>query len=180
VLDGWRLNDEAHETITLVDGETPVAVEVRSGRAGMRVIVPDGEVEVSGELGDDGRIWAVIGGVAINASIVAERDRRGVTSLTVSVQDSTWRLGIEDPLAVASLDEAEGGRLTAPMPGRVTRVLAEVGARVERGAPLMVIEAMKMEHIIAAPADGQVERVKFAVGDLVGEGETLLDFLAEE
>jgi 3-methylcrotonyl-CoA carboxylase alpha subunit len=179
-LDGWRLNDEAHESITLVDGGTPVAVEVRSGRAGTCVVVPEGEVEVSGELGDDGRLWAVIGGVAVNAGIVAERDRRGATSLTVSVQDSTWRLGIEDPLAVVSLHEAEGGRLTAPMPGRVTRVLAEDGARVARGAPLMVLEAMKMEHVITAPVDGQVERVKFAVGDLVGEGETLLDFVAEE
>ena len=46
--------------------------------------------------------------------------------------------------------------------------------------PLIVIEAMKMEHTIAAPADGHVERVKFAVGDWVAEGETLVDFVVPE
>ena len=59
------------------------------------------------------------------------------------------------------------------MPGRIVRVWCENGARV---APLLTVEAMKMEHTVAAPSDGRVARVKFAAGDWVDEGESLVDF----
>ncbi|HEX6841162.1 MAG TPA: acetyl-CoA carboxylase biotin carboxyl carrier protein subunit, partial [Stellaceae bacterium] len=72
------------------------------------------------------------------------------------------------------------GRLTAPMPGKVAQVLAKPGGRVKRGQALMVLEAMKMEHTIAAPADGVIERVNFAPGDLVEEGAELIALSAEE
>ncbi|MBN9114503.1 MAG: acetyl-CoA carboxylase biotin carboxyl carrier protein subunit, partial [Pandoraea sp.] len=64
----------------------------------------------------------------------------------------------------------------APMPGKVIAVLAQVGAKVEKGAPLLVMEAMKMEHTISAPEDGEIEEVLFAVGDQVPEGAQLLAF----
>jgi 3-methylcrotonyl-CoA carboxylase alpha subunit len=60
------------------------------------------------------------------------------------------------------------------MPGRVTRLLVEPGSPVRRGQPLLTIEAMKMEHTILAPADGRVERLRFAVGDMVEEGAELV------
>jgi len=69
---------------------------------------------------------------------------------------------------------AFSGSLMAPMPGRVVAVHASPGAGVKRGEVLMVLEAMKMEHAIAAPADGTVGRVCFAAGDLVDEGVELL------
>ncbi|MBY4896714.1 acetyl/propionyl/methylcrotonyl-CoA carboxylase subunit alpha [Cupriavidus sp. AU9028] len=81
-----------------------------------------------------------------------------------------------DPLAHAGEAEGEGGKLTAPMPGKVIAVMVEAGARVTRGTPLLVMEAMKMEHTISAPADGVVGEVLYAVGDQVGEGEQLLGF----
>jgi 3-methylcrotonyl-CoA carboxylase alpha subunit len=52
--------------------------------------------------------------------------------------------------------------------------MVERGSHVRRGEPLMIIEAMKMEHTVAAPADGVVEEVRFAVGDLVDEGAELI------
>jgi 3-methylcrotonyl-CoA carboxylase alpha subunit len=178
--DGWRLNDDAHDTITVIDNGEPVEIGVRGGPSPLWLDLPDGEVEADGTLGEDGRLRATVAGIAVNATTFREALPRGGEQITVSVQESTWHLGLDDPLAVAAADEADSGRLTAPMPGRIVRVLADDGAKVERGAPLMILEAMKMEHTIAAPAAGRVERFKFALGDWVSEGEVLVDFVADE
>ena len=70
--------------------------------------------------------------------------------------------------------EDEGG-LIAPMPGKVLEVLVAQGDVVEAGTPLMVLEAMKMEHRIVAAADGTVVAVHFDAGDQVAQGAVLLD-----
>jgi 3-methylcrotonyl-CoA carboxylase alpha subunit len=81
-----------------------------------------------------------------------------------------------DPFA-GELGEVEGaGRIVAPMPGTVTRVLVEAGADVPRGTPLIVLEAMKMEHTLRAPADGRLAALKCTVGDFVQEGAELAEF----
>jgi 3-methylcrotonyl-CoA carboxylase alpha subunit len=86
----------------------------------------------------------------------------------------TW----EDPLAHAGEHEAAGGRLTAPMPGKVVAVIASGGQQVKKGEPLVIMEAMKMEHTIAAPSDGLVEEILYQVGDQVADGAPLLAFKA--
>ncbi|MEG0881965.1 MAG: biotin/lipoyl-containing protein, partial [Janthinobacterium sp.] len=87
-------------------------------------------------------------------------------------------LHYSDPMAHAGEVEAEGGRLTAPMPGKVVAVLVNKGQDVKKGEPLVIMEAMKMEHTIAAPHDGLVEDVLYAVGDQVADGAPLLAFKA--
>ncbi len=79
-----------------------------------------------------------------------------------------------DLLAHAGDTAAEGGRLTAPMPGKVVSFAVKAGDVVTKGQPLAVMEAMKMEHTIAAPADGTVAELLFAPGDQVTEGAELL------
>jgi 3-methylcrotonyl-CoA carboxylase alpha subunit len=79
-----------------------------------------------------------------------------------------------DALAHAGETSAEGGRLTAPMPGKVVSFAVKAGDAVTKGQPLAVMEAMKMEHTIAAPADGIVAELLFAPGDQVTEGSELL------
>jgi acetyl/propionyl-CoA carboxylase alpha subunit len=80
-----------------------------------------------------------------------------------------------DALAHAAEDAPHGGHLTAPMSGTIVAVLAEPGASVAQGAPLVVLEAMKMEHTIVAPANGVVRAVNCAVGDRVAEGADVVD-----
>ena len=75
--------------------------------------------------------------------------------------------------------EAES-TLTAPMNGTVVALLVEPGDQVEKGMPLMVMEAMKMEHTMTAPADGSVETFHFQAGDTVSQGAVLLDFAPSE
>ena len=81
-----------------------------------------------------------------------------------------------DPFAGNVADVAAASRIVAPMPGTVTRMLAEAGTDLPRGTPLIVLEAMKMEHTLRAPADGHVKALKCAVGDFVQEGAELADF----
>jgi propionyl-CoA carboxylase alpha chain len=75
---------------------------------------------------------------------------------------------LPEPAAVS-----EPGSLVAPMPGNVVRIGAERGERVRSGRPIVVLEAMKMEHQIAAPADGLVAELRVAVGDQVQAGDVL-------
>ncbi|HZT55624.1 MAG TPA: biotin carboxylase N-terminal domain-containing protein [Burkholderiaceae bacterium] len=79
-----------------------------------------------------------------------------------------------DPIAHAADGAVETGGLAAPMPGKVIAFLAQAGDHVKQGQPLAVMEAMKMEHTIAAPRDGTIAELLYAVGDQVGEGGELL------
>lgn len=88
------------------------------------------------------------------------------------------RITAVDRLAHAGDTQAEGGRLTAPMPGKVVSFAVQPGDKVAKGQALAVMEAMKMEHTIAAPADGTVEELLFAPGDQVTEGAELLRLAA--
>jgi 3-methylcrotonyl-CoA carboxylase alpha subunit len=79
-----------------------------------------------------------------------------------------------DLLAHAGVGQADTGRLTAPMPGKVISFAVKAGDQVGKGQALAVMEAMKMEHTIAAPADGVVAELLYAPGDQVAEGAELL------
>ena len=83
-----------------------------------------------------------------------------------------------DPIAHSADGATEGGRLTAPMPGKVIAFLVGAGDAVTAGQALAVMEAMKMEHTIAAPRDGRIAELLYAVGDQVGEGDDLLRMAA--
>jgi 3-methylcrotonyl-CoA carboxylase alpha subunit len=84
------------------------------------------------------------------------------------------RITVVDALAHAGDTQEAGGRLTAPMPGKVVSFAVKAGDKVKAGQPLAVMEAMKMEHTIAAPAEGEVLELLYAPGDQVTEGAELL------
>jgi 3-methylcrotonyl-CoA carboxylase alpha subunit len=116
---------------------------------------------------------ATVDGTHIEPATDASVLRLG-SEFWVVLPDATARLTYLDPLAPSETSGATAGKIVAPMPGKVSAVLVEVGATVQRGQTLMIIEAMKMEHAIAAPSDGVVEVIGFAPGALVEEGVELL------
>jgi len=172
---GWRLNDDSFHRIRFLDGEAEREVIAHFRPGGYVLELPSGALEARGELDEDGALVAEIGGARTRARVV----RHG-GALTVIHAGGWHELALEDPLAAAAARDAGAGRLTAPMPGTVIEVKVKPGAAVEAGAPLLVLEAMKMEHSITAPADGVVRTMYYGVGDRVEEGAELVDFEAAE
>jgi 3-methylcrotonyl-CoA carboxylase alpha subunit len=82
--------------------------------------------------------------------------------------------------ALQSADTADQGSLLTPLPGTVVAVHVKVGEAVERGAPLVTVEAMKMEHTLTAPHQGVVARIAFKVSERVTAGAVLVEFAARE
>jgi 3-methylcrotonyl-CoA carboxylase alpha subunit len=95
---------------------------------------------------------------------------------TAQIQDGSlrWLCALPNIYSPAKHEEAASGHLRAPMPGTVISVLVQAGQAVEIGAPLLVMEAMKMEHTIAAPRAGKIAALYFKVGEQVKEGAELL------
>lgn len=174
-LDGWRLNGSAERLITLRLGEAVQDVAVRALAGGAwRLGVGDSQVDARGTLGADGELQAQLGERRLRAVVVAAGERR-----QVFFEGRSWPLALVDRLHVGGAgDELEGG-LRAPMPGKVIALMAQPGATVEKGAPLLVLEAMKMEHTINAPRRGVVKAFRYAPGDQVGDGAELVDFEGE-
>ena len=92
----------------------------------------------------------------------------------VFTQAGATRIRVLQPLAHAEGAHDEKGGLTAPMPGKVVSFAVKVGDKVKAGQTLAVMEAMKMEHTIAAPKDGVVKELLYAPGDQIAEGAELL------
>ena len=105
--------------------------------------------------------------------MMAEVYAQGEVDHIFSARGATQITAI-DLLAHAGESHTEKGRLTAPMPGKLVSFLVKEGDKVGKGQALAVMEAMKMEHTIAAPADGVVQELLYAPGDQVAEGAELL------
>ena len=110
-----------------------------------------------------------------NAEFRATRGRRSARSATCSADGAHRKLALVDPLAHAGEDEAHGGHLDGADVRHRRRGAGEAGRQVAKGAPLLILEAMKMEHTITAPADGTVTAVNYRAGDQVKEGADLVD-----
>ena len=119
------------------------------------------------------------GEVAVDLTLGDRRWRAHV----VRTADAGFQVFADGEQALLALQSADhgaadeitaGGRLTAPMPGKVIAIHVAAGAAVEAGQPLLVMEAMKMEHTLTAPLAGRVAELLYAVGDLVAEGAELL------
>ena len=171
LVTGWRLNSGTHSLLRFRDGEREQAVALHFEPAGYRLDLPGGALLAQGEIDDAGDLQAELGGRRICATVI----RRG-RDLSVLTAGHCHHLRMHDPLESAAGEEAAGGHLTAPMPGKVVQVLTAPGRSVARGERLMILEAMKMEHAISAPADGRVAAVHYDIGDLVEEGSELITF----
>ncbi len=172
--DGWRANARHGgyaRTLVFSDGEAEVAVTLAYQRNGWLLQRGDEQALLHGFAAKGQQLSLMLDEQRVCGHVVRTGD-----AFHVFVDGRHWQLDWNDRIAHAGEHESEGGRLTAPMPGKIVALLVQPGAMVEKGAPLLIMEAMKMEHTISAPGHGKVAELLYAVGDQVAEGAQLLSF----
>jgi 3-methylcrotonyl-CoA carboxylase alpha subunit len=177
--DGWRSHGTFVRRFAFEypghDGTVPAALTYPHG-GGLHLAVGEGGAVAQGDLSFQPHASGQ--GDAIDLQFAGQRRRvtvyrRGEVAHIHTDAGATHIVSV-DLLAHAGDGQGEGGRLTAPMPGKVVSFAVQAGDTVRKGQPLAVMEAMKMEHTIAAPADGVVAELLYAAGDQVTEGAELL------
>jgi 3-methylcrotonyl-CoA carboxylase alpha subunit len=168
---GWRLNTTYTRTLTFKSERGVHDVEVEYTRDGHRLRHAGADAPLALSRIDGTALAIEFGGRSLTADVVRHGDE-----LHVFMHGRHRVLALVDIIAQSGGHDAVDGKLTAPMPGKVIAVAVEAGTRVARGAPLLVMEAMKMEHTIVAPADGVVAELLYGVGDQVAEGAELVRF----
>lgn len=169
--DEWVLGGHRSETFKFIhDGELiDVPAIVKEDAAHFTF---DGQACVaSGDLDAEGAVTAIVNGRRIQAGTVGD-----AAGFTLVYQGVNHRFQMVDPLDVDVASDSDMGALKAPMPGKVVQVLAVAGAHISKGAPLVVMEAMKMEQTLAAPADVVIASVNVVAGDQVEAGRSLVVF----
>jgi len=172
--DGWRMNLSAARTISFKDGEALVDVQVRYHRNQWQITLAGETTLARGKKLEGDRFAVELDDRRLIASVVAVDDKR-----SIFLNGSTYSLLRDDPLHRVDAGDSHGGGLTAPMPGKVVALLAQPGQKVEKGTPLLILEAMKMEHTITAPATGTVKAFCYAAGEQVADGAALVEFEGE-
>ncbi|NMG14448.1 acetyl/propionyl/methylcrotonyl-CoA carboxylase subunit alpha [Aromatoleum bremense] len=173
--DGWRLNATANRGLIFRLGDVQKTVQV-AYRGDRYTLTVDGRsAEARGQVNERGRLRVELDGTRMDATVITAGRMRHVF-----LHGRSWQLANVDPLHYAGEGGGAEGGLLAPMPGKVIALLAEAGAKVAKGAPLLILEAMKMEHTINAPAAGTVKAYRYAVGDQVGDGAELVEFEPEK
>ena len=172
--DGWRLNGRARRFITLRHEESVQDVGVEALAAGGHMLwLSERPVQARGTLAPDAELHAQLGERRVRAAVVVAGERR-----QIFFEARAWTLALVDRLHVGGEGEEVAGSLKAPMPGKVIALLSAPGSTVAKGAPLLVMEAMKMEHTIHAPCAGLVKSFLVAPGDQVGDGADLVELEA--
>lgn len=173
-VQGWRLNGSYRRTLRFECDDQDFELNLEYSRDGWRMTTQSQQALLNHIAIDQADVSIQIDGRHLSGRVVRDDDR-----FHVFWQGQHRVISWSDPIAHAGESESEGGRLTAPMPGKIVQLMVDEGASVKKGAPLLIMEAMKMEHTISAPANGKVEALHYAVGDQVAEGAQLLSFAPE-
>lgn len=171
--DGWRLGTPAARVVPLQQGERAHTLKVWTTADGWRVQCGDAAPK---------QVVGHADGQTLSVQMDERRWRlqlqRDGDQLYLFASDGQHRFTLHDPVGESEQASADAGSLLAPMPGRIVATLVAAGTQVKRGTPLVVLEAMKMEHTLQAPADGTVKGYRAKAGDQVGDGAVLVDFEA--
>ncbi len=158
----WRLGGDEPETFVFEEG----TVTIVSDANGWIVDSMHASVGLYGDV-----LNVQLENKAIEATVI-EEDK----TLHIFTPEGHFKCTIKSFVDMAEDEDIVFGKLSAPLPGKIVRVPVKVGAKVVKGADLVILEAMKTEHHITAPADGVVDSIHFAEGQNVDKDAILVDF----
>jgi len=169
--DGWRLSGYAPQRVNLTYAGIQRCAQV---------VCRGDDVQIGLDDAQRLAIQARFEGGCLLIEQGGQRQRMDVAiddaKVTLFQVDGNWTFERIDHLRRAREESAHAGALNAPMPGRIVALLVEPGCSVAQGTPLLVMEAMKMEHTLTAPSAGSVHAFLVKAGDLVADGAMLVDF----
>ncbi len=175
---GWRINDDLERDLIWRDADDNAhVVTVRYAKHGFELSISGQDKCVKAKwvcisqptLSDQGQMSVVLGNETLRVSVVVSGN-----DYTVFNQGVAATFTHRDLLKTSIASDEGGGRLTAPMPGKIVAIQVKAGDVVKKGTALVVMEAMKMEHTLSAPSDATIDEVLFQVGDQVTEGTQLV------
>ena len=173
---GWRLNAAAQQDLSFVCAELETHTRVITDTTGhVTLHLDNNELALNGTAEERQAYQVQYGDQTVRGHVIAVHDRTDALPAYdwhVFIDAQQWRVRLKLPSLDGSSTSSLGA-CTAPMPGKIIAVHVAVGERVSAGTPLMVLEAMKMEHTITAPHAGTVEVLYFSAGAVVQEGVAL-------
>ncbi|ARN76222.1 acetyl/propionyl/methylcrotonyl-CoA carboxylase subunit alpha [Oceanicoccus sagamiensis] len=175
---GWRLNEAPQHQFELQIQQQVIAVTAEQIGKGVnrryRISANGNTTTVQGSLHNH-QLKATLDGHQLSATVAEHQ-----AGYSLYTQDSAVTFNLLQPDLGDTEDCAGAGGLAAPMNGTMVALLVEAGATVKKDDALLVMEAMKMEHTIRAPADGKVVEFYYQAGSLVDGGSELVNFEAVE
>ena len=166
IKDDWRHAGLQAGTVQFMIESEILAMTVRPRAREISVEVAGETFIFAGVTWNDQQLTVILAGKSLKAQIAPLT----ATRFIVLSDSGVFEIGMLNPDHQADGAVATDKQLRAPMPGRVISVLTTIGDTVEGGTPLMILEAMKMEHTIRAPFSGMVESLYYTAGDFVEEG----------
>jgi 3-methylcrotonyl-CoA carboxylase alpha subunit len=167
--DSWRLNHNAEEVLSLIWQDKTYQIKITHHKNSYLIETPFGRSEISGHINQQEVILHLDSKETHHAHLINH------TSPCFFVyDDKQFIFHLINFYENLELSGTETGDPVAPMPGKVIEVLVADGNSVNVGDPLMILEAMKMEHVIKADRNGVVKRIMFKINDLVQEGDILV------
>ena len=173
-LTGWRAWGPAEQSALIErNGERLEATVTIEGKLSYRVKIDSDMTQIRFH-DRDSRGMVEINGHGKRADIISHPG-----GVTIFMDSADHRFSFPDPIAPTA-EVAGGDTVMAPMPGAIKNVSAKVGQSVTAGDPLLVLEAMKMEHTLSAPRDGIIAEVPFAEGEQVEDSAVMIVLEAEK
>jgi 3-methylcrotonyl-CoA carboxylase alpha subunit len=167
---GWMPVGRRKRSFAFRQGQTEYTVVLTYGNGPAQIRIAERDLAFAFAPDDAGHLMLALDGVRSHVASVVEGHE-----LYLRTRNGRFDLHWVDPFGGDDEEQVGEDRIVAPLPGTVVALLAEEGATLEKGAPILTLEVMKMEQTLRAPYAGVLKRIKCKVGDIVQEGVELAE-----
>ncbi|CAK4077325.1 unnamed protein product [Aphanomyces euteiches] len=174
-LKNFRSLENLRRSFTLLNGDEPITIDIEFGQNNKEFVVNGHQVRVAHIDVATGDFKVSVDNESFTGTVVVHKHEVHLFC-DDGLLGYEYKLNIPEPSYESSGSAAGGASsLVTPMPGKIIKVMAKAGDAIVEDQPLLIMEAMKMEHVIRAPRDGEVAEINCEVGDFVSDGHVLVE-----